>query len=77
MHPRYQLSLTGERQVRVFRLWDLRSSDTPLSDTTSEYSIMDIDTWVRENGLGQYVGYAEWCLKDDAAITAFILKWAK
>lgn len=48
-----------------------------MAETLTEKEVFAIQDWVHDNGLGRRISWATWRLVDDAAVTAFVLKWSK
>jgi hypothetical protein len=41
----------------------------------TEEAMLEIDNWVRQHNLGTRKSFAMWHLKNEAALSLFLLKW--
>lgn len=46
-------------------------------DTLTEEESMAVDTWVEDSKIGRRISWDMWRLRDEEAITLFMLKWGQ
>lgn len=69
------LTCERKRKLDVLVLAKESWSDIDWALLGNETAVNAIDAWVRESNMGNRIAYNTWRLRNEQAVTAFILRW--